>query len=141
MLTLEELDCLLEYVPATPEHQELVNKLACARVRRLALRAGAAAAKPDGSLISNVTHEEAYEYSQRGEYAILLAAATTTPEQAHAKLFALTIGAVVAICRTLKIDRSLFCDSCVTDILFAAFKAAYNIGVCGNAGGKRADDQ
>jgi hypothetical protein len=150
MLTIPEMQSLLNVIESVDKsnwHQTthdrydtIRQKLQEAMVNIRAVETAAKMAKPEGTLIENVTPEEADVYNQRGEQLMLAAASSSVPEHTHAKLASIMVGLTSAICRLAGLPRLIFCNDLMSNVLFTALKAAYNEGLCSSGtGGKDAD--
>lgn len=74
-----------------------------------------------------ITVEEAQQYSAIGEEMMVAATARRIDERTHYKLSCLMIGFTSALTRVTKVPREVFCNNVVTNVMFAALKAAYVI--------------
>ena len=150
MLTIPEMQSMLNLIDtadksdwhqATHERYDTIRqKLQETMVNTRSVEQATKMAKPEGTLIENVTPDEAATYSQRGELLMLAAAKSSVPEHTHAKLASIMVGLTSAICRLAELPRLIFCNDLMSNVLFTALKAAYNEGLCSSGIGAKDDD-
>ena len=138
MLTVNEIGALINVLNDADIdvmlRGQLRDKLQAVQQAMIKIERVTKLAKPEGTLIENISREEATQYSQKGEQLMLAAAKSSVPEHEHAKLVSIMIGLTSAICRLTKLPRLIFCTDLMSNVLFTALKAAYNEGLCGRGG-------